>query len=78
MKKLINRLTEKLDPDIQVLTDLLTNFRLRPNRYVKPGLIIRIHSEQFGYFSRFNASALPSFLKVAVQVLLPYLCNFAK
>ena len=78
MKKLINHLTEKPDPDIQVLTDLFTNFRLRPNRYVKPWIIIRIHSELFGYFSRFNASALLSFLKATVQVLLPHPCNFAK
>ena len=42
------------------------------------GGIIRIHSELFIYFSRFNASALLSFLKTAVQVLMPHLCNFAK
>ena len=42
MKKLINRLTEKPDPNIQVLTDLFTNFRLQPNRYVKPGIIINV------------------------------------
>ena len=42
------------------------------------GGIIRIHSELFSYFFRFNASALLSFLKAAVQVLLPHLCNFAK
>ena len=78
MKKLINRLTEKPDPDIQVLTDLFTIFRLLPNRYVKFGIIIRIHSKLFGYFSQFNASALLSFLKAAVQVLLPHLCTFAK
>ena len=40
------------------------------------GGIIRIHSKLFRYFSQFNASALLSFLKVAVQVLLPHLCNF--
>ena len=68
MKKLINRLTQKPDPDIQVLTDLFTDFRLRPNRYVKRGIIIRIHSELFGYFSQFSASTLLSFLKAAVQV----------
>ena len=78
MKKLINRLTEKPDPDMQALTDLFNNFRLRPNRYVKPGIIVRIQGELFGYFSRFNASALLSFLKAAVQVLLAHLCNFAK
>ena len=78
MKELINRLTEKHYPDIQILTDFFTNFRLPPNRYVKPENIIRIHSKLFGYFSRFNFSALLSFLKAAVQVLLPHLCNFAK
>ena len=41
MKKLINHLTEEPDPDIQVLTDLFTNFRLRPNRYVKRGIILK-------------------------------------
>ena len=35
MKELINRLIEKPDPDIQVVTDLFANFRLGPNRYVK-------------------------------------------
>ena len=71
-------LLKKPDPDIQVLTDFFTDFRLRPNRYVKPWIIIRIHSELFGYFSLFNASALLSFLKTAVQALLPQLCNFSK
>ena len=78
MKKLISRFTEKPDPDIQVLTDLFTNFRLLPDRYVEPGIVIKIHSEMFSYFSRFSAPALLSFLKAAVQVLLPHLCNFAK
>ena len=76
MKTLINHLTEKPDPDIHLLTDLFTDFRLRPNRYVKRGIIIRIHIKLFGYFSRFSASALLSFLKPAVQVLLPHPYNF--
>ena len=66
MKKLINHLTEKPDPEIQVLTDLFTDSRLPPNKYVKPGIIIRINSELLGDFSRFNTSALLSFLKAVV------------
>ena len=55
MKKLVNHLTEKADK----LTE-----------YVKTRIIIMIHSELHDHFSPINATALLSFLKVAVQVLL--------
>ena len=58
MNDVINSLTDKPDPEIQILPGLYTDSRLRPNKYVKPGILIRIHSELLGDFSRFNASAL--------------------
>ena len=45
MKNLISSLTEKPNPEIQILGDLFTYSRLRPNKYVEPEIIIRIHTE---------------------------------
>ena len=61
MKKLINHLTEKPDPEIQIL-------RYKMTEYVRSRIIIMIHSGLHDHFSSINAAALLSFLKAAVQV----------
>ena len=50
-KKLINHLTEKPDPEVQILPDLFTYSGLQPNKCMKPGIIIRIHRELLSDFS---------------------------
>ena len=77
MRKLINRLTEKADPDTQILADRFQILSYELTEHVKSRTIIMIHRELHDHFSPINTSALLSFLKAAVQVLLSmsvYVC----
>ena len=66
LKKLINHLTEKSDSEIQILTDLFQILSYNLNEYVKPGIIIMIHSALHDLLSPINATDLVSLLKAAV------------
>ena len=68
-EKIINYLTENPDSEIQILTNLFQILSYKLTEYVKPRIMI--NSELHNHFPPINATALLSFLKKAVQVLLP-------
>ena len=70
MKKLINRLTEKPDAEIQILTNLFKILIYKLTEHVQPRIVIMIRSELLDHLSPINATVLLTFLKAAVQVLL--------